>query len=67
MAWRSLAVLWCMGALWAFVERPTWRTYAIAQLAALLTVQSHYGNTVLLGALCAGAAAVCLRRRERPH
>jgi len=57
------AVLWCIGALWAFVERPTWRTYAIAQLAALLTVQSHYGNTALLAGMCAGAAAVCLRRR----
>ena len=57
------AVPWCMGALWAFLERPAWRTYTIAQLAALLTVQSHYGNTALLAGLCAGAAAVCLRRR----
>ena len=58
-----LAIVWCMAALWAFVERPNWRTYAVAQLSALLAGQTYYGNFVPLAALCLGAGAVCVRRR----
>ncbi|MCW5890309.1 MAG: hypothetical protein KIT14_07125 [bacterium] len=58
-----VGIVWCLGALWAFVETPGWRRFAVAQAAAILAVQAYFGNCFLLLALCLGAAAVCLRRR----
>lgn len=59
----ALATAWCLGAIWAFIERPTARRYLVAQAAAAFTAQTHYANCLLLAAMGAGAAAVSLRRR----
>jgi hypothetical protein len=58
-----VGIVWCLGALWAFVATPSGPRFAVAQAAAVLAVQSYFGNCFLLLALCIGAAAVCLRRR----
>ncbi len=58
----ALALAWCLGAVWAFVATPTWRTFAVAQLSAVLAVQTYFPNGVLLVAICAGAFVVCVRR-----
>jgi len=59
----ALGVCWYMGAAWAFVEKPTWKTFLVAELAALLAVQAYFANCFLVLAICAGAAATCRRRR----
>ena len=54
-----LGIVWCLGAIWAFLEAPRGRTFLVAQAAALFAVQTHFGNCFLLLAICAGGAAVC--------
>lgn len=61
-----VGIVWCLGALWAFLEAPGRGRFAVAQAAAILAVQAYFGNCFLLLALCGGAAAVCLRRRAWP-
>jgi hypothetical protein len=58
-----LMVLLCLGAMWRFVERGTNARAALALITAVLSVQCLYYNSFLLLAICAGAVAVCLRRR----
>jgi len=57
-----LGLSWALGALFSFVRRPTLATALVAQAAAILAVQSYFGNCFLIAALCAGAAAVALQR-----
>lgn len=57
-----LGLSWALGALFAFVRRPSLATALVAQAAAILAVQSYFGNCFLIAALCAGAAAVALQR-----
>lgn len=59
----AVALLWCLGSVWALLSWPTPIRFALAQLSALLAVQTYFPNAILLAALCAGAAAVCARRR----
>lgn len=59
-----LLVLACIGAMWRLVERVTFGRALAAFLTAILSVQCLYYNSFLLFAVCSGAAAVCLRRRE---
>ncbi len=61
----AVAVVFCMGAMWRLVEKPARRTFVIAFLAALVTVHTYFPNGILLAAIGAGAATVCLRRRDR--
>ncbi len=63
----TLTIIWAVGAIWAFVQRPTGGTFLVAQLAAIGAVQSYYANAFLLLAVCAGAAAICIRRRTWPR
>jgi len=60
----AAALLWCAGSLWAYVERPGARRLALAFMASLAAVQTHYANCLLLLAAGAGAAAVVLRERN---
>jgi hypothetical protein len=56
-------ILLTFGLIWQVVESPTrWRILAAA-LAAIASVQSTYYNSVLLFAICAGGAAVTVRRQ----
>ena len=58
-----LGVSWALGAMFSFVQRPSPQTALLAQAAAILAVQSYFGNCFLIAAICAGAAAVALQRR----
>ena len=57
-------ILITIGALWKVVEAPTARRVAIASLAAVLSVQCLYYNSILLFAICMGGVAVTLRHRQ---
>lgn len=60
----ALASVWCVGAAWAFVQRPTRGRYLVAQLAAIFAAQTHFANCIVILAICLGAAAVAWRRRN---
>ena len=57
-------ILLALGAMFRLVESFTPGRAAIAGLAAVLSVQCLYHNSVLLFAICLGAAAVTIRRRR---
>lgn len=60
----ALAILLCIGALWSFVQSPTWARYLAAQLAFIFAAQAHFANSVLLLAIGVGGALVAWRRRR---
>lgn len=60
----ALAIVWSVGAMWAFIDSPGWRRYLVAQIAFVFAAQSHFANSVVLLAIGLGAAAVCWRRRD---
>ena len=57
-------VLLALGAMWRLVESFTPGRAAIATLSAILSVQCLYHNSILLFAICLGAAAVTAHRRQ---
>jgi hypothetical protein len=57
-----LGLSWALGAMFSFVQRPSRGTALLAQAAAILAVQSYFGNCFLIAAICAGGAAVALLR-----
>jgi len=60
----SLAAIVMMVAVWRVTQRPTWRRTLLAAVAAVFAVQVLFYNAILLAGLCAGGAAVGLRRRD---
>ena len=57
-------MLLVLGAMWRLVESFTPGRVAFAALSAVLSVQCLYYNSILLLAICLGAAAVTMRRRQ---
>jgi hypothetical protein len=57
-------MLLVLGAMWRLVESFTPGRAAIAALSAVLSVQCLYYNSILLFAICLGAASVTVRRRQ---
>jgi len=57
-------MLLALGAMWRLVESFTPARAAIAVVSAVLSVQCLYYNSILLLAICLGAAAVTIRRRQ---
>ena len=57
-------ILLAMGAMWRLVESFTPGRAAIAGFSAVLSVQCLYYNSILLFAICLGAAAVTVCRRR---
>jgi hypothetical protein len=57
-------MLLVLGAMWRLVESFTPGRVAIAALSAVLSVQCLYYNSILLFAICLGAASVTVRRRQ---
>jgi hypothetical protein len=57
-------MLLVLGAMWRLVESFTPGRAAIAALTAVLSVQCLYYNSILLFAICLGAASVTMRRRQ---
>ena len=53
-----------IGAMWRLLESFTLSRASLAALTAVLSVQTVYYNSVLLFAVCLGAAAVALQRRQ---
>jgi hypothetical protein len=60
----SAMIALCAAAGWHFVQHPGKRSWLIFAAAAVLSVQSLYQNSVLVAAVCAGAGAVALRRKQ---
>lgn len=57
-------MLLLLGAMWRLLESFTTSRAAVATLSAVLSVQCLYYNSVLLLAICLGAASVTMRRRQ---
>lgn len=53
-----------ISAVWKYVHASSSRNLIVAGAMAMLSVHTIYYNSVLLFAICAGAAAVCIRRRK---
>jgi hypothetical protein len=60
----SLAVALAFAAAWALLQKPTGLRTAAFALAATASVQALFQNSVLILAICAGAFAVCARRKD---
>jgi hypothetical protein len=58
----ALIVFSAAGALW-FLRRPNLARAGLLAVLAISSVQSLYQNAILVGAICAGAGAVCARRK----
>ncbi len=52
------------GMVWAFVQKPNTRTFAIALLCALCSVHTLYYNSVLIFAICSGGAVLTATGRQ---
>jgi hypothetical protein len=59
-----LIVLTTMGAA-AFLRRPSWWWAGALALLMTLSVQALFHNAILVGAICAGAVAVCWLQKNR--
>jgi len=59
----ALAIV-CAAFLWRVVQSGRLRDFVFACVAAVLSVQALYYNSVLLLAICAGAVVVSMRRRD---
>jgi hypothetical protein len=57
-------MLLVLGAMWRLVESFTPGRAVFAAVSAVLSVQCLYYNSILLLAICLGAAAVTMRRRQ---
>jgi hypothetical protein len=57
-------MLLVLGAMWRLVESFTSGRAVFAAVSAVLSVQCLYYNSILLFAICLGAAAVTMRRRQ---
>jgi hypothetical protein len=60
----SAMIALCAAAGWRFVRHPGPKTWLIFAIAAVLSVQALYQNSVLVAGVCAGACAVVLRRKQ---
>jgi hypothetical protein len=59
-----LLMLLTLGLVWRLSRQPSRARFALATLAAVLSVHTLYGNAFLLLAVGLGASLVCLRRRQ---
>jgi hypothetical protein len=60
----AVFIAWLFAAALKFLKRPDWKRTGIFALAAILSVQSLFHNAVLVGAICLGAIAVCVRNKN---
>jgi hypothetical protein len=60
----SLLIVLLAAAAWLFLQKPSgWRAGGLC-LLAILSVQTLFQNAILVGAICAGAWAVCARLKS---
>ncbi len=62
----SLLILLTVAAAGWFLKNPSWLRAAGWAVIAILSVQTLFQNAVFIAAICAGAWAVCVRRKTRP-
>jgi hypothetical protein len=60
----SCLIVLAMGATWRFLAKPSPARLACMTALMIASVQALFHNAVLVGALCAGAMAVCLVRKS---
>ncbi len=60
----SLLMVLTLAAAGMFLKRTSWARAGVVAALAVLSVQALYHNAVLVGAVCLGAAAVCVRRKD---
>ncbi len=60
----SALIALCAAAAWRFVEIPDRKNWLLFTLAATLSVQTLFQNSVLVAAICLGAFVVALRQRK---
>jgi hypothetical protein len=61
----GIAIVLCAAALvWRFIQYPTLNRFAVAVIAATLSVHLLYYNAVLILAFVMAGIAVCVRRRD---
>ncbi len=60
----SLVMLLTVGQIWAFIQSPNRARFALASVAAVLSVNCLFQNAVLLAAVCGSASLVCLLRKQ---
>ena len=57
-------IVFALAAMCSFLKNPTWVRAGILALAATLSVQALYQNSILFFAICLGAFAVCWQQRN---
>jgi hypothetical protein len=60
----SFWVVLMASAAWMFLHKPSWLCAGWLGLLAILSVQTLFQNAILVAAVCAGAWAVCARRKS---
>jgi len=63
----GLGCLFILLATWSgasFLVKPSWRRAGWLAAFSVLSVQTLYHNAILVGAICLGAALVCVRRKD---
>jgi hypothetical protein len=60
----SALVVFTLAAAWSFLKTPSWSRAGILALAATLSVQTLFQNSVFVLAICLGGFAVCARRKD---
>lgn len=62
----SALLVLALAAMWSFLKNPTWRRAGMLALAATLSVQTLYQNSLLFFAISLGGFAVCARQKNFP-
>jgi hypothetical protein len=62
-----ILMLLTFGLMWRFLTTGSFRHFALASVAAVLSVQTLYQNAALILAVCIAGFAVCLRRGQMPR
>ncbi|MSU57508.1 MAG: hypothetical protein EXS35_04900 [Pedosphaera sp.] len=57
-------LLLTLGAIWSLLQKPDWRRFTLTTVFAVLSVQTLYQNAFLLLAMCCGAWAVCVPKKN---
>ncbi|HEY5042467.1 MAG TPA: hypothetical protein VIK53_10735 [Verrucomicrobiae bacterium] len=57
-------IVFALAAMCSFLKNPTWSRAGILALAATLSVQALYQNSILFFAICLGAFAVCWQQKN---
>ncbi len=60
----SLLIVLLASAAWMFLQKPSWLRAGWLGAFAILSVQALFQNATLVAAICAGAWAVCARRKS---